>query len=76
MNKGQRALLGAIAEHLGIAGRAGGWLYRDGKPICHGWQEFWFLCVRRGWVVQYQWGTWIRQGVVCEGWRAEWEAMK
>ena len=41
----------AIARHLGIIGKRGGWLYRDGQPVCQGWFAFERMCVSRGWIV-------------------------
>jgi hypothetical protein len=42
----------AIAIHLGIVGKRGGWLY-DGKgnPVCQGWFAAVQQWIRRGWIV-------------------------
>ena len=29
-----------LGEMLGYEGRAGGWVYKDGKAICQGWNAF------------------------------------
>jgi hypothetical protein len=40
----------AIAQHLGVKGKRGGWIYRaDGRVLCQGWDAFVILCFRRGW---------------------------
>lgn len=71
----QVELLRVIAKHCGISGSLGGWLSRNGKPICQGWHAFWNLCHRRKWIVACNTGTWIRRGCVCKGWRVDWRAV-
>lgn len=42
----------AIAEHLGVRGRQGGWIYSAaGRVICHGWDEWHRICLRRRYIV-------------------------
>lgn len=74
--KAQHELLRAIARHCGIVGEWGGWLRRNGKPVCQGWAAFWQVCRSRGWIVQHSGGTWLRRGVVCDGWRIDWRAVR
>ena len=41
----------AIAKHLGIVGRRGGWLYSPtGKPLFQGWFAAVVAWKRRGWI--------------------------
>lgn len=35
------------AEH-GVVGKAGGWLYRNGRAFCQGWREYGFRLVDSG----------------------------
>jgi hypothetical protein len=44
-----------IAKEQGIAGRRGGWLYRDGKPCCQGWQELALRYIRQGRITEVEW---------------------
>ena len=72
-NEQQIALAKVLANHLQIRGRVGGWLYdRTGKAVCQGWDAFWLLAVRRGWVRPYAAGTWISRSVTVSGWRIDW----
>jgi len=41
----------AIALHLGIKGKLGGWIYRNDRPVCQGWFAWLQICKRRGWIV-------------------------
>lgn len=36
------------ANHNGIEGKPGGWLYLNGKPICQGWFTLGRFLARRG----------------------------
>jgi hypothetical protein len=29
-----------VGEMLGYEGREGGWIYKQGRPVCHGWGAF------------------------------------
>lgn len=73
MTTQQLALAKALAAHLGIGGRVGGWLYDSkGSPVCQGWQAFWQLARRRRWVVDYQHGTRLAQATSVDGYRIDW----
>lgn len=37
-----------VAKSMGVSGRRGGWLYRDGKPYCQGWHQLAIRLVRSG----------------------------
>jgi len=41
----------AIAIHLGVVGRVGGWLYMKDKPVCQGWFEWTQRCEKKKWIV-------------------------
>lgn len=43
----------AIANHLGIKGKRGGWLYfRDGKPMVQGWFSAMVAWKKKGWIFE------------------------
>ncbi len=76
MTSDQAALAKVLANHLGVRGTWGGWLHKGQKPICQGWQAFWLMAVRRGWIVKYSGETRISRKVSCNGYRINWRALQ
>lgn len=44
-----------IALTQGITGGRGGWLYRNGKPYCHGWFQLALRYIRQGKLANVEW---------------------